>query len=475
MRDITHSVLARKAASKLKRPLFTTKKFIASIVIALGIATVGLGSLASANGTVNWDNQQGLTNGTPTTLCEGDTAAPGTVLWVFTASGATSATITINGTTTAMTQSGQGTFKYVSGWLDFSTAIVSATYVGTLNGNSTPQLTVSHGCPPATANVTFTKTYEQGVFTQASSGAAFTISPNTGTSDTTQTSNAPEWDGLTPGNYTISETTVPAGYAAITDISFTVANDCTSISNCVVTGGSAAVDLGTVVTTSFEDMLLPGTLQVLKQLGPLGTTWNGPAVTFDICAHDPLSSVAALTSVDCNSTSKTSVLTFPQNGAAPVSSGSLAEGYYTVCEELVSGYTVNQQCQEATVTAGDTGTITLLTFVNTPIVYWCSPGFWATAISQHRIGVLNYLTIHNVDLSTKYSTIGGASLSKKAPKNVDPTIQTVLLNPSIYGGPAFNSVADYIADQLNWGGTQLTGENCPLDAHGNLTVTTLTL
>jgi hypothetical protein len=55
----------------------------------------------------------------------------------------------------------------------------------------------------------------------------------------------------------------------------------------------------------------------------------------------------------------------------------------------------------------------------------------------------------------------------------------VLLSPSTYGGPAFNSVADYIASVLGWNGTQLTGENCQLDAngvfHGTLTITTLTL
>jgi hypothetical protein len=115
---------------------------------------------------------------------------------------------------------------------------------------------------------------------------------------------------------------------------------------------------------------------------------------------------------------------------------------------------------------------------------WCSPGFWATALSQHRTAVLNYLFNHTtpqLDLTkTFYITVlnaGGAHLKKGDPTKV--TLAQVLLSPSTYGGPAFNSVADYIAHQLGWGGTQFTGENCQLDAngvfHGTLTITTLTL
>jgi hypothetical protein len=73
-----------------------------------------------------------------------------------------------------------------------------------------------------------------------------------------------------------------------------------------------------------------------------------------------------------------------------------------------------------------------------------------------------------------YNSISGAPLSKKT-SGQNPTLAQVLASPNTYGGPAFNSVADYIAAQLGWNGTQLTGENCPIDAHGNLTVTTLTL
>jgi hypothetical protein len=55
------------------------------------------------------------------------------LLWVFTASGATSATISGPwGANAPMTQSANGTFKYVSGFYDLASLIgnVSASYVG---------------------------------------------------------------------------------------------------------------------------------------------------------------------------------------------------------------------------------------------------------------------------------------------------------------------------------------------------------
>lgn len=110
--------------------------------------------------------------------------------------------------------------------------------------------------------------------------------------------------------------------------------------------------------------------------------------------------------------------------------------------------------------------------------FWCSPGFWKNALDKNRTGVLNYLLANAGGLDLKTTTygsvVGGAALSKKAPKS-NPTLAEVLASPNLYGGPAFNSVADYIAFRLGWGGTQATGENCPLDAHGNFTGSTLSL
>jgi hypothetical protein len=74
------------------------------------------------------------------------------LLWVLTATGANNANITFNsGTfqgTYAMTKTGNGTFKYISPWIDPSTlpGNVIATYDGKAKN---AQLTISHGCRPA--------------------------------------------------------------------------------------------------------------------------------------------------------------------------------------------------------------------------------------------------------------------------------------------------------------------------------------
>jgi len=72
------------------------------------------------------------------------------LLWVFTASGATGATISGPWAANApMTQSANGTFKYVSGFYPLASlnGNVSATYSGTTRN---PQLVISHGCRPFT-------------------------------------------------------------------------------------------------------------------------------------------------------------------------------------------------------------------------------------------------------------------------------------------------------------------------------------
>ncbi len=73
------------------------------------------------------------------------------LLWVLTATTATSATITGPWGTAPMTQVSNGTFKYISGWYDPNTLlpdVVSATYVAPKVTNA--QLTISHGCRPYT-------------------------------------------------------------------------------------------------------------------------------------------------------------------------------------------------------------------------------------------------------------------------------------------------------------------------------------
>jgi hypothetical protein len=69
------------------------------------------------------------------------------LLWVMTATGANNADITGPWGTAPMTKSGNGTFKYISGWYPPSTlpGNVTATYDGKAKN---AQLVISHGCRP---------------------------------------------------------------------------------------------------------------------------------------------------------------------------------------------------------------------------------------------------------------------------------------------------------------------------------------
>jgi len=85
-----------------------------------------------------------------------------------------------------------------------------------------------------------------------------------------------------------------------------------------------------------------------------------------------------------------------------------------------------------------------------PVTTWCSPGFW----KNHEELWTQYLLV-------KYSTLSGAAeLSKKAPAG-DPTLQQVIENPQVYGGPATNSVSDFLSNKAF--GTPIGSgvESCP--------------
>ena len=69
------------------------------------------------------------------------------LLWVMTATGAKNADITGPWGTVPMTKTGNGTFKYISGWYDPST--LPGAVVGTYDGKAkNTQLVISHGCRP---------------------------------------------------------------------------------------------------------------------------------------------------------------------------------------------------------------------------------------------------------------------------------------------------------------------------------------
>ena len=91
------------------------------------------------------------------------------------------------------------------------------------------------------------------------------------------------------------------------------------------------------------------------------------------------------------------------------------------------------------------------------VTTWCSPGFW-------KNNGRSLWTAHQGELYSSLSALGipgfPAPLSKKAPAG-DPTLLQVIDNPSIYGGPATNSVSDYLSN-LAFGTPIGSGiESCP--------------
>jgi hypothetical protein len=128
--------------SKKLTALGVAALFLAASAAQAATAYTGQGLIADGFGGYDLNRELcGLENGA-------DAEGP-YLLWVYTASGATSATITGPWGTAAMTKMSKGTFKYVSAWYAPATlpGNVSATSPGTVKK---PQLVVSHGCRPFT-------------------------------------------------------------------------------------------------------------------------------------------------------------------------------------------------------------------------------------------------------------------------------------------------------------------------------------
>jgi hypothetical protein len=166
------------------------KRFVQVTVLALvlGVAPmVALHGVSYATAPISWTGN-GVTNGQfDTTQCEGDTPNSGDVLWVFTAAGADSATITINGVTSNMTQEGNGAFHFTQTGFngDFDSLTASATYSGEISGNGTPKLVISHGCPGETSHETDVCVNIDGIQTEVPAGMVADendncTTPNTG-------------------------------------------------------------------------------------------------------------------------------------------------------------------------------------------------------------------------------------------------------------------------------------------------------
>jgi len=90
-----------------------------------------------------------------------------------------------------------------------------------------------------------------------------------------------------------------------------------------------------------------------------------------------------------------------------------------------------------------------------PVTTWCSPGFWKN---------------HGRDLWMAYYTklysslVGAAPLGKKAPTSgpgSNPTLLDVIDNPDVYGGPATNSVADFLSNKAFGTPIGQGVESCP--------------
>ncbi len=113
---------------------------------------------AATNPPITWTGQGTTDEGNLKSVdCTGDTATPGTLLWVFSLGGnnsVTSASLTLGGSGTgtfAMSATGNN-MKAVTPMYDLSTLTASASYVGTL-GTGNSNLVISHGCPNTTTEV----------------------------------------------------------------------------------------------------------------------------------------------------------------------------------------------------------------------------------------------------------------------------------------------------------------------------------
>lgn len=136
---------------------FSTRRFVPVLITMFAVAAlIGSSVLAGAYPNNVTYSGQGLTadgfggydlNRELCGIANGADADGPYLLWVLTATKSANADITGPWGTANMTKTGNGTFKYISGWYDPTTlpGNVSATYDG---GAKNAQLVISHGCRP---------------------------------------------------------------------------------------------------------------------------------------------------------------------------------------------------------------------------------------------------------------------------------------------------------------------------------------
>lgn len=186
------------------RQILGRLKYYAAMVLfvltssILSVGPAALAGRAFADGSLAWTGQ-GTSNGSLNTVqCSGDTATPGTLLWVFSLGGGqntvTSATLALGGSgsgTYTMTSNPGNEMKVVTPYFNLSTLTASVSYVGDL-GTGNPNLVISHGCP--------------SVPTTTVTPAAVTFKDDCGTANDTYT--IPITTGV---DYQINGATVAAG------------------------------------------------------------------------------------------------------------------------------------------------------------------------------------------------------------------------------------------------------------------------
>ncbi len=353
------------------------------------------------------------------------------------------------------------------------------------NGTSNSILTVSH-CEKAirplqvskTANTTFTRTWTWGIDKSADQSDLGALQPNdvkTVNYIATVSAGSQDSDWVVNGTITVTN---PAGnpnatIASVTDVLssfgsvsgvncgviFPYILSAGSVLNCTYTqvlGGAVnQTNTATVVTTG----LVPG-----GSSSAVPVAFDSPTTETDECVTvNDTNSKGPQGVVVCSADSPKTFnysTTFSKDGASDVK---------LVCGSNTYNNTASFVTNDTSTAGSDSWTVTANVQCNT---FWCSPGYWGSAA---KFDIYSYINAHKVvtppasiagaDLYSSITGIVPAALKAGSPSN--PSLGDVLGSPSTYGGPANNSISDYFAYLLGWGGTQATGDNCPINTFGN--------
>jgi hypothetical protein len=434
-------------------------------IVALFLTLVLLLSLAVSSvsaETIQWRGN-GTTNGACNTVSVDSTVTQGQQRWLFIlTSPLPNGSYQLTTSFTPATQSPSNPIigeKKANGAVHFTVytnegaTLVSAFATGGTTGRGASVLTVSHcevNPPPLrvskTAYTSLTRTYNWNIY-KSVTPASFDLF--VGESGTSQYTVAITKTGYTDSNWAVNGSISiynPSAFAAtITGVTDSISGIGAIAVSCPVSFPSSLASHATL-TCTYSTSLPNGdnrtNTATATTSGLVGGGSGSAAVDF---ASAQITSVNA--SIDVNDSYAGNLGSFSASGS--------------------TGYSRTFTCGETqdypnTATISQTGqSSSANVHVNCKPrpapKYWCSPGFW----SQHPELALPEVNVNTVH----YNTIGGAPLKAGSPS--DPTLADVLNDPNIYGGEAFNSVANYIGAQKGWTGTQSTGENCPLDAHGN--------